>query len=184
MPRLTTNIYFPAPQVKIMLEGNWTKVTTAVGGIGRAIQRGYDRAVNRYTRKLLNVIKTAIQDGGPPGSIWEPQAESTIRTYLSHGWVVGQPYYRTGLFYRSLGMYSYKGRIYIGLPSNIRTREGLTLVQLARLLESGSEKIPARPLFSPSLQAVGGTSELRAQILKSIRQELSGLGFKANQVKF
>ena len=183
MPRFTTNIYFPVPQVKIMLEGNWQKVTTAVSGIGPAIQRGYDKAVSRYARKLLRIIKEAIQTGGPPGSIWEPQAESTKRTYESHGWVVGQPYYRTGLFYRSIGMYEYKGRTYIGLPSNIRTKEGLTLVQLARLLETGSEKIPSRPLFMPSLQAVGGTTELKKQILKSIRQELGGLGFRANQVK-
>lgn len=184
MPRFTTNIYFPAPQVKIMMEGNWQKVTSAVSGVGPAIQRGYDRVVSRYARKLLRILKESIRDGGPHGSIWEPQAESTKKTYRAHGWVVGHPYNRTGLFLRSLGMYEYKGRTYIGLPSNIRTREGLTMVQLARLLEAGSEKIPARPLFSPALQAVGGTSELRKQILKSIRQELSSLGFRANQVKF
>ena len=179
----TTNIYFPVPQVKIMLEGNWQKVTTAVSGIGPAIQWGYDRAVSRYARKLLSIIREAIQTGGPPGSIWEPHSDSTMATYKSHGWVVGQPYYRTGVFYRSLGLYSFRGRTYVGLQNNIRTENGLTLVQLARILENGTEKIPARPLFSPSFQAVGGTSELRAQILKSIRQELGGLGFRANQVK-
>lgn len=183
MPRLTTNIYFPTPQVRVMMEGDWQKVTSAVSNIGPAIQRGYDRAVNRYARKLLRVLKESIQNGGPPGSIWEPQSDATMRTYKSHGWVVGQPYYRTGLFYRSLSMYEYRGRTYVGLPSGIRTENGLTLVQLARLLETGNEKIPARPLFSPALQSVGGTSELRKQILKSIRQELSGLGFRANQVK-
>lgn len=184
MARVTTNIYFPAPQVKIMLEGNWQKVTTAVSGIGSAIQRGYDRAVSRYARNLLQIIKGAIQSGNPPNSVWEPHSDSTMRTYKSHGWVVGQPYYRTGVFYRSLSLYEYRGRTYVGLPSGIRTENGLTLVQLARLLESGSDKIPARPLFAPSFQAAGGTTELRKQILKSIRQELSHLGFRANQVKF
>lgn len=184
MARLTTNIYFPAPQVRIKLEGNWQKVTTAVKGIGPAIQRGYDKAVSKYARKLLRVIQESIQNGGPPNSIWEPHSESTMRTYKSHGWVVGQPYYRTGLFYRSLGLYEYRGKTYIGLPSGTRTENGLTMVQLARLLESGSDRIPARPLFKPSLEAVGGTSELRAQILTGIRQELGTLGFRANQVKF
>lgn len=183
MSRFTTNIYFPTPSVKIYMEGKWEKVTSALKDLGPAIQKGYDKAVSKYSRKLLRVIKEAIQGGGPPGSIWKPQADSTMATYKAHGWVVGKPYYRTGLFYRSLGMYSYRGKVYIGLPSNTRTENGLTLVQLARILEAGTDKIPARPLFAPSLEAVGGTTTLRREILKSIRSELGHLGFKPNQIK-
>lgn len=165
------------------MEGNWQKINTAVNNIGPAIQRGYDRATSKYAKKLLNTIKGAIVGGGPPGSIWEPHSISTMETYKNHGWTVGKPYYRTGMFYRSIGMYSYKGRIYIGLPSNTKTENGLTLVQLARLLETGNDFIPSRPLFKPSFEAVGGNSVLRSEILKYIRSELNKLGFRPNQVK-
>ena len=48
----------------------------------------------------------------------------------------------------------------------------------------GTGDIPARPLWAPSLKAVGGKDKLKKEILTSIRIELRRIGFKPNQVKW
>lgn len=194
MPRYTTNLYFPTPHIQVKIDGKWTRVTTAVDGIGPAIQRGYDRVIGRISKRLLRDLRMAIESGGPDGVHWEPLSPKTLETYAKHGWNTDGPYNRTGLFYRSLGLYKYGKRTYVGLPSNIRTKGGLTMVQLARLLETGTTEndegeeitknhIPPRPLFQPTFQAMGGMPYIKRELLREIRSELLRLGFHPNQVK-
>ena len=92
----------------------------------------------------------------------------------------------------SIGVYNYGTRVYVGLPNNLRTENGLTFVQLAKVLEFGTREsgegegneIPARPLFRPALQAAGGNAAIRKTLIKEIRSELIKYGLKPNQVKW
>lgn len=181
----TSNIYMPIPNIQVKMVGDWHKVTKGIDRLGNSIQSGYDKAINSFSKRLLRIIKEAIRSGGPPGYVWEPLSDSTLESYKSHGYnFSGKPYNRTGLFLRSIGKYSGRGRVYIGLPSRKRTGNGLTFLQLARVLENGTDSIPSRPLFSPCFIAAGGEKLLKRNIIKEIRSELYKLGFKSNQVKW
>lgn len=190
---LRANIYFPSPNVQIKLEGDWKRVQRGLDHLAPAVMTGYKRGVSYFSKKLLRIIKQSIANGGPPTGAWVPLSDSTLRTYASHGWnTSGNPYNRTGVFMNSIGVYNYGSRVYVGLPNNLRTENGLTFVQLAKVLEFGTidsgegegNEIPARPLFRPALQAAGGNAAIRKALIKEIRSELIKYGLKPNQVKW
>lgn len=172
--------------LEIKLEGDWNKVNYMVENLGTSIQRGYDMAISKFARDLLRIVKRSLVTGIPPiggGVTWQPLSPSTIKRYGKH------PIYNlTGLYSRSVGLYQYKSRTLVGLPIGTRrsSQNKLTLNQLAIILEFGSRdgKIPSRPVWSPSLRAVGGKVKLRKSILTEIRRQLLKYGVKPNQVRW
>lgn len=183
-----TNIDFPNPQnisLEVKLEGDWQRVEAAIGKLSPDILKGYEIATNKYANKLLKIIKRAVLSGTPPpnsGVNWPPLAPTTIKRYGAH------PIYNlTSYFGRTIGLFQYKHRTYVGLPlgKGKSSSGGLTLNQLAKLLEFGGEHIPPRPLWAPSFKSAGGTDELRRNILTEIRRKLgSSFGIRPNQVKW
>ena len=70
------------------------------------------------------------------------------------------------------------------MPSGTKHYSGLTLNQLAIILEYGNENIPARPLWRPSLKSAGGPKELRNILMKEIRRSImTRTVLKANQIR-
>lgn len=170
---------------QIKLEGNWEQSVNLVNSLGKDIEHGYNLAIDKFSKDLLRIVKKSITLGIPPpggGVVWEPLSPKTIKRYGQH------PIYNlTGLYARTIGLYRYKSRVLVGLPSGIRrsSQKRLTLNQLAKILEFGSSSgIPPRPVWAPSLKAVGGIDKLKKSILTSIRKELSKHGVRPNQVKW
>ena len=171
--------------LQVKLNGEWQKVESLVSNLGPSMQRGYDKAVNKFSRNLLAIVKKSLTLGIPPmggGVTWQPLSQATIKRWGQH------PIYNlTGLYSRSVGLYRYKSRVLIGLPIGTRrSQKKLTLNQLARILEFGSNdgRIPPRPVWAPSLKAVGGKNKLKQLILTEIRKELQNYGVRPNQVKW
>lgn len=194
------NIYMPLmPTVKLQLEGNWSTAISAIEGVPQAIQKGYDTAMSKISHQILQVITEVIDNGGPDGDKWEPLADSTLESYVSHKVpTTGQPWNRTGQLRNSISIYRYGKRTYIGVKRNSRpnysaytNQVSLTFTQIARILEygvMGQPFIPARPLFAPSLQAwaKGKTpnERIKKDILAEVKKQLKVLGFKPTQVAY
>ena len=174
----------PSKGLQILLTGNWRRLDSLGEDIRAAIQRGYQKASLDFANKLLRIVKKSLATGTPPpGVTWEPLSPATIKRWGQH------PIYNlTGLYSRSVGLYQYKSRVLVGLPINNKrsSQRALTLNQLAKILEFGTAdgRIPARPLWAPSLKAVGDKSALKKTILLYIRRELAKYGIKPNQVKW
>lgn len=172
--------------LQVKLNGEWQKVESLVSNLGPSMQRGYDKAVSKFSRNLLAIVKKSLTLGIPPvggGVTWQPLAPSTIERYGQH------PIYNlTGLYSRSVGLFRYKSKVLIGLPIGARRspQKKLTMNQLAIMLEFGSndDRIPPRPVWEPSLKAVGGKNKLKQLILTEIRKELQKYGVRPNQVKW
>lgn len=194
MPKSTNINIFSSNNIpiKIKLHGNWTEAIHLVDSLGPSIQRGYDIAVKKFSRDLLKIIRFSIATGTPPkGSNinWQPHSPLTTKKYGEH-----PIFYLTGLYYRSVGVFKYRGRTLIGLQSKQRSSSGgITLIELANILEYGTKGfgggmddagIPPRPLWNPALKAVGGKEKLRSLIIKNIRKQLYDSGIKANQIKW
>lgn len=172
--------------LQVKLNGEWQKVESLVSNLGPSMQRGYDKAVSKFSCNLLAIVKKSLTLGIPPvggGVTWKPLAPSTIKRYGQH------PIYNlTGLYSRSVGLFRYKSRVLIGLPIGTRhsSQKKLIMNQLAIMLEFGSHdgRIPPRPVWAPSLKAVGGKNNLKQLILTEIRKELQKYGVRPNQVKW
>lgn len=174
------------PRFEIRDNGNWVRLEKVASELAPSIKLGYDEAVDLFAKKLKDIVKRAIASGTPPkgsGIAWAPHSEATIRRYGAHN-----IYYLSGEYMRSVDIYRYRSRTLIGLPINRKhtaTNTRLTLNQLAVLLEYGGKYIPARPLWRPAMNAVGGRAKLRENIIKSIRKKIMArTGLRANQIKF
>lgn len=179
--------------IEIKLYGDWHKAIELVDNLGPSIKKGYDIAVNKFSKDLLKIVLFSIATGTPPkgtGINWEPHSPITTKKYGEH-----PIYYLTGTYYRAIGLFKYKDRTLVGLPrSKGRSSSGgITLGELAKILEYGTGgkgggksngTIPPRPLWNPSIKAVGGKEKLRSMIIKNIRKQLYGFGIRANQVKW
>lgn len=175
----SVNVYLPpVPKIQIMNQGNWSLVQNGISKLPEAIQKGYDRGTELFSNRLLRIIRKAVQSHTPPpgsGVYWAPLSRKSKGKGI---------YYLKGVYYRNIGIYKYRGRVLVGLPSNARHYSGLTLNQLAIILEYGNGKIPARPLWRPATKAAGGTKELRRILMREIRRKISSLtGLRANQIK-
>ena len=172
--------------IELHLTGEWSRVQYGIDRLSPDIKDGYDKAIEAFSSNLLKIIKRAIISGSPPpnsGVTWEPLSPSTIKRWGEH-----PIYYLTGLYYRSIGLYTYKSRTLVGLPIGVKlaSNRNITLNQLAKILEFGTrdERIPARPLWAPSVRAAGGTQKLKKQILANIRSNLGrSFGIRPNQVR-
>lgn len=190
------NIFFPGNlEIKVRNEFEWTRARKAVGDIPKAIRLGYTEAVEKFSSKLVKYIKNMMASGDPS---WAPLSPATLRTYKKKYPSATHPWYRSGTMANSVDLYEEENgnRVYVGLSQynwyeeqdwGEDTRRGLTMIQLAKMLEFGGGrggKIPARPLFSKALEKVGGQSEIRRYILESLRKKISALGFKGTYVRF
>lgn len=189
------NIFFPGNlELKIRNELEWTKARKAVGNIPKAIRRGYEDAVEKFASKLIRTIKNLMVNGDPS---WAPLSQSTLQHYKKKYPSATHPWYRSGTMHDCIDLYEeeHGHRVYVGLSQynyyepqdwGEETRNGLTMVQLAKLLEFGGYggRIPARPLFSTALEKAGGQKEIRRYLLDHLRKRIKELGFTGVYVRF
>ena len=198
----------PSPDklIDIHLTGDWERVILGMSAASDEVLKGYEEAVNKFSRKILKIVKGAIQTSTPPGGeIWEPLSPKYLRSYGKH-----DPYFLTGQYYRAVGLFKQKSKVWVGLPYNRKYNRhdshSLTLNQIAILLEYGrgglgsnyvedddegeggydnsTSYMPARPLWAPSLREAGGIDKLNEMLLHYIRSSLGrAFGISANQVK-
>ena len=167
------NLNLPMPQVEIRLEGNWVGLDRLSYGMAASIKKGYDNATEKYSNLLLKTVRRAIKSGQPPpnsGVYWQPLSEETKKRWEDH-----KIYNLEGIYGKSIGIHRYKSRTFVGIPIASRPsnpNSKLTLNQVAIILEFGNNRIPARPLWLPSVKSLGGKERLKKEIMQGIRSQL------------
>lgn len=153
------------------------------------MRKAYNKGARRFANILLQIIKRSLATGLPPmgsGVSWPPLSEKTKKAYTSWGYPNAHTWYVIGAMYRRVGIFTTRSRkqeLRVGFPTGVRathpnkmTRSNLskrpTLTSLARMLEQGNDKVPARPLFRPSFKVAGGTDRLSRFIIEELRKEL------------
>ena len=164
-------------------EHEWMRVRSFIDGLDKDIKRGYCDAVRKFSNRLISSIKQTMEHGDPS---WAPLSQETLRTYAKKYPAADHPWYRSGKMHDSVALIEEENgiRMYVGIPQYVYyepqdwgedTRQGLTMVQLAKMLEFGGgrdNKITARPLFSKALEKAGGQREIRRYILESLRKQI------------
>lgn len=193
MASKTTNITIPQlPNIELHTTGDWVKVMDLTDNIGNTILKGYQKGSDKVSRLILNIVRRSLASGRPPsGTHWPPLSqvynEKLKKKYPGH-----KIYNLTGLYSRSVGIYKYKNRTLIGLPYNAKPsnpRSKISLIEVAIILEFGNRQssissIPARPLWKPSLKAIGGNNRLKKEIMWGIRSQLYlDFGINPKQIK-
>lgn len=140
------------------------------------LHQAYLNTAKRFGERLAKMAKTCLRRGMPPsnsGVSWPPHAASTTRRLGEHTLL-----YWSSQYYRAVGVYTRGRNIFVGVKSSVKkTRpdgrtSGLTLLQVAKVLEFGGGKIPARPLWIPLFESVGGKAKFKQELVKEIRKQM------------
>lgn len=199
MPRSIHSIG-PIPQIDIGIdvyvdESKATKAKELIQLMPEIETNAYRKGTINFGRMLARYVRRCIMNNTPPpGVSWPAHSEAYLKKYDPKGF-----WYLSGQMLRSIKLREYNGnRFYFGpapeemaiIPvkrgeSGSNGTSNLTLIQLARILELGSEAeynredkqdthndIPPRPLFRPSFKAVGGTERLKKYIISNLRREI------------
>ena len=140
------------------------------------LQQAYKNTAQRFGDRLAKMAKTCLRKGIPPknsGVSWPPHAASTTRRLGEHTLL-----YWSSQYYHAIGVYTRGRNIFVGVKSRVKkTRpdgrnSGLTLLQVAKILEFGGGKVPARPLWIPLFESVGGKAKFKQELVKEIRKQV------------
>lgn len=187
LPRLSSlNIEISSLNIEIKLDGDWQALDKLSNTLQQTVYQGYEKGIATFSNRLVRIIRRSLRTGTPPpnsGVVWAPHSPATIAKWGEHTLLN-----LTGQYSETVGLYKYKSRTLIGLPINTskvsRYNNKITLNQLAIILEYGTNRIPARPLYAPAYKSVGGRRELKKELLKNIRSQLyKDTGIRANQVR-
>lgn len=144
---------------------------------GKALKRDIAKATRDYLlryKKLL--IMGLLSEGSAVGVAWAPHSPDY---HSPTGWLL----YRNGNYERALHNLTITQKNYnLSLKFNrgdvLRksVKGGLSLGQYAALHEVGGKKIPARPLWGPAYEKMGGNKGFRARMKGAIGKRLRVIG--------
>lgn len=142
---------------------------------GEVYMGSYEGAL-KFAKKLHQLVRRCLKTGTPPkGVSWPPHAASTVRSLGPHKLLN-----LTGFYLRSIKIIDNGpgSTIAVGLPkglkrpSNAKGSSRITMKHIAQILEYGGPKIPARPLWRPAFNQIGGNTQLKKDITQGIRKQI------------
>ncbi|MCM1438797.1 MAG: hypothetical protein NC131_06250 [Roseburia sp.] len=140
------------------------------------LQQAYINAASRFGERLSKMAKTCLRKGMPPpnsGVSWPPHAASTTRRLGEHTLL-----YWSSQYYHAIGVYKRGKNVFVGVKSGVKktrpdnAKSRLTLLQVAKILEFGGGRVPARPLWIPLFESVGGKRQFKQELVKEIRKQM------------
>jgi hypothetical protein len=160
------------PKLKINLTGQWTEADRLPTEVVRILQRASNQSSEQFSQQILQIVRTAISTGTPPaggGVNWPGLSDATIRR-----WGATTLYNLHGEMLRALVIVGEGTRRQIGLR-NLTHSYGahLSMSRVSKILEFGTAfGIPRRPLWEPTLKAVGGSAGIAHLTIQNIQKGL------------
>lgn len=153
---------------KVIPIGNWLKTSAFIADLSSMIAIGSARGQESAAKKLRKLIRQNIKNQGPPGVNWPSLSQNYSKIKGAEGYDPNKMLIRTGLYYRSIKVWSKGNNYYVGVKKGVRASGGKrTVAWVAHLLERGSEvrNIKARPLWVPTFKQFGGNKRIKAHIV-------------------
>lgn len=169
------------PEVELI--GDWNKAINLMYQLPLLIKEGSLKGQIAAAKQFRRIVRRHIRNNGSSLG-WVPLKESYKKKKGRAGFPVNRIYYASGSYYNNIKVWSKDGQTFIGVKArtkSLSTKSSLTLGQIARILEYGSDArgIPARPLWIPSFREFGGNKRIQGFITWHIRDTI----FKRTGVK-
>lgn len=151
--------------VNVKLLGNWPGATKAYALMVPAIRRSVVNGQRRYARRLVAKVKGHIMSQDLP---WPPASESKRGQILMID---------TREYYSSIRYWQKNYELYVGVPKHfIHGRTGQPLWKVATWQEKGTKNIPARALWGPSIDELGGVTQVSQEVTQEMFKTMAILG--------
>lgn len=160
----------------VQLFGDWNKVRLFIHLLPELISKGSDKGQESAAKQLYRIVRRHIINNGSSLG-WAPLSLDYQFKKAKSGFPPGRMYYASGTYYNNIKVWKKGGNTYVGIKARVKSgssKQGLTLGQIARILEYGSSarNIPARPLWTPSFKDFGGTDRIKGFMTWHIRNEI------------
>lgn len=130
--------------------GNWAGVKATINSLGSRMYAAQQLSLKRFGLKAEAIAKGHIysQDLN-----WKPLSPATLAQKIRKGYSENI-LVATGTYFQSITSWVSDDTVFIGVKRQVKDREGNVLADIARVHEYGSAtgRIPARPLWRPSMQ--------------------------------
>ena len=148
--------------------GNWEYV---IASLTRTIpQEVMSSAVwgqRKAAEQLVKIVKNHIMRQDLP---WTPKKNPSS----SGSWRL---YIDTGQYLSSVETWQKNGIRFVGIKPHKHHKDGVPVSDIAVWMEYGTKHMPARPLWGPSLEDLGGEKGVKRIIEGVIRNKLLRLGY-------
>lgn len=151
--------------VNVRLLGNWKGAVAAYATMRPEIKRAISLGQRRYARRLVSTVKRHIIAQDLP---WAAASRSKRGSVLMID---------SRTYYGSIKFWQKNYELYVGVPKHfISPRTGQPIWKIATWQEKGTKNIPARPLWGPSIEEVGGETQCFVEVKDEIFDKLAKLG--------
>jgi hypothetical protein len=158
--------------IEIKMIGDWRGAKRGLQELPFMVKSSALWGQRKAAERLVKIVKAHInnQDLG-----WAPRSANTSsndpRTLVDN-----EDYYKNIKAWRKNELY------YAGVPRDKYNGKGVRISDYATIHEHGAKGLPARPLWAPSFQEVGGAKGIRAIIVDSIYAKVRNLRAKGFDV--
>lgn len=149
--------------IEIKFEGDWRKTKRFLGVLPITVRRAAEEGQRKAAETLVKVVVGHLkkQDLG-----WEPKSDeghSNDERILID----------SGTYLRSIKAWKNRSGYNVGVPGNTFSPKGERVADYAIYNEFGFGKGPARPLWGPSIQEMGGAKGVQQIIYNTILKQVT-----------
>lgn len=154
--------------IKVTLNGDFEGLIDFFGG-GNSFKSFTKRLRRRITKKLAEQYITAVKAAILAGNVGGPPLAAATSERKGHS----SPWVENLDLLNSLTTWEYHNESHrAGVPRNAVNRDGQPLDLIALIMEIGSYRVPARPVFGPEATKLGQQNPQVAGIEGIVEQEL------------
>jgi hypothetical protein len=147
--------------IEIRLEGDWRKTRRFLNVLPFTLKSAAAKGERAAAEKLVRIVRGHIkrQDLG-----WQPNADDKDGDMILVD---------SGLYLSSIKSWKASNGYMAGVPNSVYNTQGVRVADYAVYNEFGFGKGPARPLWGPSVEEMGGSKGIRDIITRSIALQVS-----------
>lgn len=164
-----------APSLVVELFGDWERAGKLISSLEPAMRIGGKLGQAAVAKKIYTLVRKRIRSNGE--GTWRNSQSYELWKEKQKPSSSGKIYRLTGTYYKNIEVYTKDLNYYVGLKPrkfavDIQGRtKGITLHQIAQILEYGNHEISAKPLWGPVRKQMGNT-QIRSIILWHIRKQI------------
>lgn len=145
--------------------GNWPGAVRAYSMMNPVIKSAIMNAQRRYARRLVSAVKKHIMAQDLP---WAPASTGKRGSHLMID---------TRDYYESISYWQKDYQLEVGVKKHfIHGKTGQPLWKVAQWQEKGTKNIPARPLWKPTIEELGGSNQCYVEVKTEMFAKLAALG--------
>ena len=152
--------------------GDWDKANFNIKELPKTIQRSILDIQEKTTKNLARTVKNHILNQDLESLARQkkkPQYSHDVRTLID-----------TATYVESISTWRKDNIYYAGVKPGIVDMVGVEVARIAFWLETGTKRMPARPVWGPSLEEIGGIKGMKTALYNRLKQKYEKEGMIYN----